>query len=171
MVQLESVGCKFAQAWWADEHYKFRNVRIMTPLRLDICPGSCLQLDGLNVGNLAVATEGIGVNSKLFGYVLDVGITIDAEAAMAATNLTLTHVRGDQDETEGLIPERHPLYDIVWPGSPLVKLDERDIQADPEAGLGEAPTTPVETPESIAEAAFGSRPSSALTIPGSPGAP
>jgi len=120
-----SVGCDYAHSAWAYEYYKFRAVQIASPIRFDICPGSCLRLRGLSTNQFAGGTE-----SQLFGHVVDVTIVLDAEAKQAYSQFALSHIRSAADEASGLVPEKHPLYGNNWPGSPLVKLNESDLEQE-----------------------------------------
>jgi len=127
---VANAGVDYAKAYWADEHYKTRRLTIASPFRLDICPGSCLKLEGLNIGEI-FTSSGLGDSGdSLFGTVNAVKVTLDSESATANTVFEISHVRGlrDEDDDRGLIPEVHPVYRTIWPGSPLVQLKDRRNQ-------------------------------------------
>lgn len=111
----------YAKQVWADEHYKFRQVTIRTPLRFDISPGSGLKLLGLNV---PLGTS--DTYASLYGSVQSTTIVLDVESKEATTVLSISHLRGDSDEDDGLVPDAPALYGTHWPGSFLVAWDDDD---------------------------------------------
>jgi hypothetical protein len=122
------LGIQYARAAWADQHYGLRGMRLSTPLRFDLAPNSLVKLNGLSINTLATGTVGV-VSDKtgsVFGQIADVAFVIDADTKSAGMELTVTHIRSPKDEEQQLIPDRHPVYGVVWPGSALLTWDELD---------------------------------------------
>jgi hypothetical protein len=107
-------GNDYARAIWADDCYKGRVMSVHTPLRLDIAPGCPVAVNGLDVSTRAG-------ESRLLGMVQAVRIMMSAGGRDARTELTISHLRTIADDN--LAPTAHPLYDNLWPGTELLRLD------------------------------------------------
>jgi hypothetical protein len=127
---------EYARALYCYEILRGRSGSLSGPFRMDIAPGSTVAVavgDDRFVTALTPAEVDIaGVTTVLHATVSRVTQHLNAERAQASTVLQLDHVRTDrenaQDATSTL---RHPLWDNVWTGAPLVNRAAFDRSLDP----------------------------------------
>jgi len=103
------LGDKLAQAMFYDEQYKLRQSTINTRFRLDIAPGSSVQVERPTApGSWALVSANV-VGVRLY---------MSRAAAQAGTSLQLSHLRFGDEEADAL--EQHPLFAESWYGEELI---------------------------------------------------
>lgn len=119
-------GCEYARYAWGDENFRGRAMILVSPLRFDIAPGSCVALNGFDLPAINYKKPS---TDRLYGFVNGVTISLNCESSDATTVIKLTHVRskGTEDYENTIIPGIHPLYKDAWSGSPLVVFDPTDL--------------------------------------------
>lgn len=98
----------FARAWLYNELYKPRSLVLRGPLRLDIAPGSQLE----------IASSGLAGLGTTRASVTAVQVSVSATPADACTQLMMNHVRSGAELKNEL--DSHPLYE--GPTSPADSL-------------------------------------------------
>jgi hypothetical protein len=120
------MGCDYSRIQWLHENYKNRTLTFNSQLRFDIAPGSRLRLKGIDLSPLGVKED-----TPLYGFVRQVGITIDCSSGMAYSSFMLSHIRPEltDKEEKDLIPDSHPMFDGAdWRGCPLVRINDNDMK-------------------------------------------
>lgn len=110
----------YAQAIYVAQMLRGRSGFVSGKLRFDIAPGS--QVFVKPTGERFIGAED-QLTTPLYGHVNRVTISINAEAAMAQTTLTLTHIRTQGENSDPRTSIRqHPLFgNNVVAGAPLVE--------------------------------------------------
>jgi hypothetical protein len=107
-----------AHAIYANEILKYRSGSVSGKLRLDICPGSIVEIDVQPARGLDVKLN--KYKSPLFGCVDQVSVYIDAVAAQASTSFIISNIRSkEENEDPNLSMTDNPIYDTTWKGAPL----------------------------------------------------
>lgn len=107
-----------AHAIYANEILKYRSGSVYGKLRLDICPGSIVEIDVQPARGLDVKLN--KYKSPLFGCVDQVSVYIDAVAAQASTSFVISNIRSEaENEDPNLSMTENPIYDTTWNGAPL----------------------------------------------------
>lgn len=109
---------RYAQMAYRETVLRHRACTLTGPLRVDIAPGSTVQLEG--VGNDFISSDSF--ERFLFGEVLQVTIQIDGEAPSAATAFHIGHLRSLREHlSEATSAAKHPLWTReLWTGCPLI---------------------------------------------------
>jgi hypothetical protein len=106
-----------AQYMYAQEMLRGRAAMVQTKLRFDLCPGSNIAIR--NQDPLFVPDDQL--SRDLVADISRVGISIDAESQTAGTVFQLEHVRSaEENENDRTSVAKHPLYDTMFTGAPLV---------------------------------------------------
>lgn len=106
-----------ARSIFISEVFLNRRCTISGRLRLDIAPGTPVQLEllGKNVPYYQA-------DSPLWGLVQSVTVSIDAERGRAGTSFLITHLHTQAErELPNLVVDKHPMYTQVWTGTELVR--------------------------------------------------
>lgn len=107
----------YAEALYAYEQLRLRQIEISGKLRFDIAPGSTTELEVS--GEKFISNDALSGN--LIGDVLRVTYVMDSENGKAATNFNLAHLRTEQEnQLPGFSLDRHPLWKQPWSGCRLV---------------------------------------------------
>jgi hypothetical protein len=86
------------------------------PLRMDVAPGTCVEL----VTSTDPFLEYDALKTSFFGSILRLSTVIDAESRMVATSFHLGHVRTQRENAvEANALDYHPLFEDVFVGAPL----------------------------------------------------
>lgn len=109
---------RYAKQLYLENNLRTRTGSFSGPLRFDIAPGSHLRLVGS--GEQFMGAED-SLAGDIYGEVVRVTISIDADAPAASTSFQLSHIRSAAEyNTFGT--SSHPLYgDAVVAGLPLVQ--------------------------------------------------
>lgn len=109
------IGDRLAESILHEEVFQHRKLAITGRFRMDIAPGSTIQI---NTAGEAFTGE----QQTLFGMVNDVRISIgnSTSGSYAKTRLGLTHVR-TKSEHASFTTQFHPLFRSRWIGGPLVQ--------------------------------------------------
>lgn len=127
IIKAHENACNFSKSYWAFEVFKHRTTTITGPVRFDICPGSPIRIDGMNISPTGNLNE--SDSSVLYGSVVAVRTVIDSQSPGANTSMVISHLRNASEEASAL--DVHPIYKNVWPGSPLAVIFDSDLQAKP----------------------------------------
>jgi hypothetical protein len=120
---INRVGCAYAKYKYFDTIYSMRTGAISGKLRFDIAPGSAIKLIGAKISVPSTTTV------NLYATVAGVTIIIDAQDGQAMTNLSLSHLRTEDENKDS--PEVHPFFDKeTWVGSPLVVLNSSSLKPE-----------------------------------------
>lgn len=107
---------QLAQTRYIHEVTKQQQGTISGPLRIDIAPGSCIQVEGSNETTIADDAAGL----DFFGTVLRTSLVIDAEDKTAGTAFHLAHLRSvDENKSDAGSLASHPLYTATFYGAGL----------------------------------------------------
>lgn len=116
-----STGNQLARAKLNDVLWQDRRGTIQGRLRFDIAPGSPIKVEVVGK-NAPYYSE----DNDLYAHVYQVDVTIDATQPFAGTTLYLSHLRTEAEQTNfgdpenGIVMDRHPLYNAVWDGTSLL---------------------------------------------------
>lgn len=114
---MENYLNQHAHAEYVKEMLRGRYAVAQGKLRWDIAPGSNIRL--VNRGTTHIPEDAL--RSDLFATVARVGGVISAEARNAGTTFQLEHVRTEaENEDEATSTAKHPLYNTIFPGAPLI---------------------------------------------------
>ena len=113
---IKSLLDRYAESVYVHEALKSRQGSLTGKLRFDIAPGSITRIEV--AGDAFVPGDRLG--EALFANIIRVTISIDANSQKAFTSFNLSHVRTeDENATDGMSVDRHPLYDATWTGTAL----------------------------------------------------
>jgi hypothetical protein len=120
----------YAQFLWLIEQLQASTLTISGPLRFDIAPGSLIQV--LTTPEVFSNPNESVQDQSFYGYVTRVTTALTAGSGVspgqASTGLQLNYVRTDlHQSTPGVALPRHPLYEKVWAGGPLVADYAKDL--------------------------------------------
>jgi hypothetical protein len=104
---VNTLANKLAKAWFYDEQYKPRVGWLESRFRLDICPGSSIQIERPNPSG----------NDTLFASVYGVELLMNRRPASVSTRFKFSHLRTFAEKSDSL--PRHPLYTDEWYGGKL----------------------------------------------------
>lgn len=108
---------RLAQQWFAMEMLKGCMLELSGMLRLDIAPGSNVQIE-CGAEQFIPGEDALTV--PLFATVQQVSIVINSERQQAGTALSLAHVRTLQENnSDATSISQAPLYTTIWPGCTL----------------------------------------------------
>lgn len=112
--QGEGVGDLLAQTYLHEGLFAHRSMTIGGRFRMDICPGSLVQIN-------TAGERFTGERDTLFGCVRSVRLRVgnDGHGGHAGTELTVSHVRTQAEHDEFAIDE-HPLFGGSFVGGPLL---------------------------------------------------
>ena len=110
------LGNNYASALLQEIMFEHRRMALVGRLRLDIAPGSSVQV---NIPGEAGSSQ----VDTLYGMVIGVQVRVEcgANGSFAHTGFMISHVRS-QTEQDSYTVKQHPLYGQVWSGAPLVKM-------------------------------------------------
>jgi hypothetical protein len=125
-------GNNYAQMLWTEQAFAGRSIRLQSPLRFDIAPGSTVVLKGLDINaSNQVAQDH---SKQLYGLVSGVRVVLDAIGPSAVCEMTITHLRTPKENDMG--PEQHPLYSSTsssvnyLSGNPLALVGDDDLKPE-----------------------------------------
>jgi hypothetical protein len=120
-LQACSLMNAYAQVLYAYEVLKAREGDLSGKLRFDIAPGSSIKIEGCGEKFLGLSDD---FGDAMFASVLQVDFIIDCETPRASTSFHIAHIRGsDENRLPGTSVERHPLWETVWDGAPLISFE------------------------------------------------
>lgn len=103
------IGNLLAQIMYMEEALKERHGVIVGPVRLDVCPGSTICVQGIE-------------NPDTFFHALVQGVNyfIDADQQQAATAFQIAYMRSEaENNNPTLVATSHPLFKSVWAGDTM----------------------------------------------------
>lgn len=108
----------YAKARYAQEVLQGRQAVITGAFRLDIAPGSLVEIEGASEQFIADLDQfGLGY----FGEVLRVSLSVDAETPAVGTAFHVGNVRSAAENADDKTSvDGHPLYEATFQGCPLV---------------------------------------------------
>jgi hypothetical protein len=122
VINTQSVYAALAQWTYISEVLRGRNGMVKTKFRMDIAPGSNIEIR--NLGELFISqTATDSLQLGMVGTVQRVGLTLDAERSAGNTVFHLTHLRSVAENADARTSvDIHPLYPSQTPytGAPLV---------------------------------------------------
>jgi hypothetical protein len=128
----QTSGNNYAQMLWTEQAFAGRAIRLQSPLRFDIAPGSTVVLKGLDINaSNQVAQDH---SKQLYGLVSGVRVVLDAIGPSAVCEMTITHLRTPKENDMG--PEQHPLYSSTsnrvnyLSGNPLALVGDDDLKPE-----------------------------------------
>lgn len=108
----------YAQSLYAIEVLRGRSGQVSGRLRFDIAPGSMVRVKSTGEP-FVVADE---LRDTVIGAVTGVAIGINAESAAAGTSFRVEYCRTeDENKEDGTSMAKHPLYQDVFKGAPLIE--------------------------------------------------
>lgn len=119
--QHEDIMKNMAQALYANEILKGRIGQLSGSVRLDICPGSNVSIEGAADSFLPGVTP---VGENRYATVIRTSLYFDTESdpARAGTGFNLAHIRTEQEnESDDTSVDGHPLYTATFPGFHLIE--------------------------------------------------
>lgn len=109
---------KYAQALYMMEILRGRSGTLSGKLRFDIAPGSTIRIEGSEEPFI----DGDKLGQTLYGSVLRVSISINAESQKAGTAFHIGHIRSEaENSSTDTSVAQHPLWKTTWAGAPLVR--------------------------------------------------
>lgn len=108
---------RFAQSMYVQRALAGRVATISGRLRFDIAPGATIKLEGSS--ELFTDKKQDALAQDAYGLVVRTSISIDAEAAQAATTYQLSHMRSVSETQSGYCMDTHPLYNVRFLGAPM----------------------------------------------------
>ena len=110
------LGDNYAMATLQEIMFAHRRMSVIGRLRLDIAPGSTVQVNIPGEVNTGSA-------EALFGLVTGVQVRVEcgANGSFAYTGFMVEYVRSEAEQSSYTVPN-HPVYGVAWPGAPLVKM-------------------------------------------------
>lgn len=117
-ILTSGLGDRFAQAYLSNLLFAHRQLGMLGPLRLDIAPGSLVQINTPGERFLGGADTVYGCAS---GVTLELANT--SGGCYARTAISVSHLRApaEHEDVNVTVPG-HPLFGARWVGGPLVKL-------------------------------------------------
>jgi len=124
-VQLSNIASAYAKQLYISEMLKSRIGTLTGPMRYDIAPGSTIRLDAPEELLPEIPQS---ERTDFFAKVIQVTTVVDAQAASAATTLTLSHCRTSQENAVTIVDGRPAdifsaatpaLYVAGWRGGSL----------------------------------------------------
>ncbi len=110
----------YAKALYVQEVLKTRALDLTGRLRVDIAPGSMVEVQ---VDPRKFLSGGDRVVESQHGLVLQVNHSIDAETPHASTSMHVAHLRSASENKKiGYSVARHPLWGSKWSGALLAKI-------------------------------------------------
>jgi hypothetical protein len=108
----------YAQARYAQEILQGRYGVVTGPFRVDIAPGSLVELEGASDVFSAADSDQLGL--PYFGEVLRVSFAMDANAPMCGTAFHIGYLRSEAENNSDLTSvAKHPLYSQTFQGCAL----------------------------------------------------
>ena len=110
------LGDNYAMAALQEIMFAHRRMSLIGRLRLDIAPGSTVQVN-------IPGEVSSGLIESLFGLVTGVQVRVECGAggSFAHTGFMVEYVRSTAEQKSYTVPY-HPWYDVAWRGAPLVKM-------------------------------------------------
>jgi len=105
------LGNGYAKTILHDKVFEHRQCTVQGRFRLDITPGSLIQVT-------TIGDRFVQKSEKLFGHALRVTLFVDPEGAGAGTAVTLGSLRTENEHKQYTVP-LHPLYNVEWRGAML----------------------------------------------------
>jgi len=109
---------KFAEQWYVVENLKARMGEVGGKLRFDIAPGSTVRVNAK--GGVGIPNQS-QLSQDVYGTVLQVTTSINAESQQAGTAFSIDHLRTEgENNTPGFAISGPPLYQQAWRGAKLI---------------------------------------------------
>lgn len=114
---------EYARALYCYEILRGRAGFLSSAFRMDLAPGSTVEIEAVEDVFVKAALRGSGVPlaGPLYATVSRVTSALDSEQTQAATLLQLDHLRTSQENTQDATSTaRHPVWNNTWTGAPLL---------------------------------------------------
>lgn len=122
MLMMNSMLKRYAQTAYLQEILRGRQGFLSGKLRFDICPGSCVKIEGVEEKGLR--GKGTGFEEFQYATVIGVSTAINSETNSAATGYQLMFIRNEtENKDDSLTTDANPLWahpDSKWYGAPMV---------------------------------------------------
>ncbi len=124
---------RYAHYYYTNQMLRGRGGSISGKLRFDIAPGSIVKILNSTEQFIGPGQDDLGIT--LYACVQRVNMTINAEAGLAGTSFSFTHVRSEQENTETRTSvAKHPLFGSAIHGKGKHGCPLKDVFEFPEPG-------------------------------------